>query len=218
MKGERAAEFEKPKANYDAEAIKAFAIETYRSRLFATGISQLTYAEEVCQGAWRLAWAFYADEEYDLSEQLYWSSVCETSGLLYDVLLLGRTFEDVIDVADEGVARTVAALTQDPRLPEPKRLEMYANQVGLAGRPTQLVKLCLLGRSAPHVIKVAEGSPGGYDLGKIDSWLREVRLVIPVLSDVRGPTTSATFDGVDAAVGRIEDLLLRPKKRLRRKA
>jgi hypothetical protein len=77
----------------------------------------------------------------DALERRYRAKVCEAAGFLHESLLQACSFELVVNIADEAVARIVAAMTPDWREPQPKRLILLTNQIGLASDDTQLVVL-----------------------------------------------------------------------------
>jgi hypothetical protein len=81
--------------------------------------------------------------------------VCRAAGLLHETLLAGKDFEDLIDASDEAVAKLVADITPDVRLRRPKRCEVYANRVGLAPVPAQLVVLADLQHTTVALAKLA---------------------------------------------------------------
>lgn len=66
----------------------------------------------------------------------------ELAGLLFYALdRYGCTFEDLCNLASFEVAKTVATLTPDHRLPHPKRVTTWLSQVGQAPLHVKLVKL-----------------------------------------------------------------------------
>jgi hypothetical protein len=80
-------------------------------------------------------------QDRDVYEHRYYRRVCRAAGLLHEAMGVGASFESLTDAADEASAKVVAELTPDLRMARPKRLIVYANQVGLASAWAQLVVL-----------------------------------------------------------------------------
>lgn len=99
----------------------------------------IIHLKNVGKTAEALASAYYVD--YDTLHRRYIEKVCCISGYMHEVLLMGKTFEDVVRISDVSVARIISAVTPDVRLPIPERIVLYTNRVGLADAPSQIVKM-----------------------------------------------------------------------------
>jgi (p)ppGpp synthase/HD superfamily hydrolase len=118
------------------------------------GSPKLTHLYVVSELAGRYAQRYFADS--DLFEQRYLCIVCRTAGLLHEALSYGQDFESLVDASDEAVARLVAGITPDNRLPRPKRHHQLANQVGLAPESAQLIVLADLQHTIAGLDKVLQ--------------------------------------------------------------
>ena len=103
------------------------------------GTPKLAHLYTVSELAGRYAARFFADSS--LMEQRYLASVCKFAGLLHESMVAGADFETLVKHADEAVARAVADLTPDCRMPRSARYELFVNRIGLAEPHTQLVAL-----------------------------------------------------------------------------
>jgi hypothetical protein len=135
--------------------------------------------------------AQYADHFYsanDFNAHRYWILSCRLAGMLHEAMEWGATFEDITSVADETVARLVASITPDRRLPRPKRLELYSNQVGLAPAPAQLIKLADLQHECFRLCGLNLDKKKDPTLKIINEWLDEARLVVRSIATIREST------------------------------
>lgn len=128
------------KAAVDREVRGLHSVETHFD-----GTSKLQHLEAVSELSGRYANRFFA--EADLFEQRYMVIVCRTAGLLHESMMVGLDFEQIVELTNETVARVVSDITPDQRYPWPKRLELYANRIGLARAETQIIKLADLQHS-----------------------------------------------------------------------
>jgi hypothetical protein len=132
--GEDAAEYNQLVGGIDRRRVLSF-VEALAQRQLAAA-PFLAHALEVGTRAAALAGRFFAENTGH--ERRYHQRVCECAGFLHEARL---DFEVLTELADEGVARTVAEATPDWRLPRPKRSILFANQVGLASADVQLIVL-----------------------------------------------------------------------------
>ena len=119
--------------------VEGLALKIHSSQGHLFGTSKLRHLYTVADLSCRWAKSFYTAN--DFQECHYRMASCQAIGLLHETMRYGATFEELVEAADETVARSVAELTEDVRLPYPRRLKLLANQVGLAGEPAQLVQL-----------------------------------------------------------------------------
>lgn len=150
------------------------------------GGSKLIHLHAVSELAAQYAVQFY--NEQDFNAQRYWGLSCRLTGLLHEAMEWGGTFEDVTSVADETVARMVASLTADRRLPRPKRLELLANQVGLSSPGVQLIKLADMQHDCFHMLGMNLLKSNDGMLALIEDWLDEARLVVRSMGKIREVT------------------------------
>ena len=116
--------------------------------------------------------------------QRYRISVCRVAGYAHQLMESGCSFEDVVQIADEAVARIVAAVTPDVRYPEPRRMELFANQVGLAPVDAQLVKFADIGHQlqAPGIAACV----AAFDALTAANWFNYHDRLLLSLHHVRG--------------------------------
>jgi hypothetical protein len=103
------------------------------------GSAKLVHLSAVGALAAQHADAWFVEDEWNA--QRYWKLACRLAGQLHEAMEWGVDFETIVSVADVSVARMTAALTPDPRVVRYHRCRLAANALGLAGIPTQLVKL-----------------------------------------------------------------------------
>jgi hypothetical protein len=120
--------------------IEGFARSVHVTQSYIDGSPKMTHLRHVSDEAGKLAEQFYIGCD-DLFEQKYVCIVCRAAGLLHEVMLAGKDFEDVVEASDEAVANVVSEITPDVRLPRPKRVHHFLNRVGLASVPGQLIVL-----------------------------------------------------------------------------
>jgi hypothetical protein len=160
-------EYERLREGLVWAGIDDFARSAHAAQRHLDGSPKLAHLYVVSELAGRHAERFYSDG--DLFEKRYMTLVCKATGLLHEAMGAGRTYEDLVDAADEAVASLVAAVTPDGREPRSKRVHLLANRVGLAPEPAQLVVLAdlqhevvglraVLARSEPPVAAVRQRS------------------------------------------------------------
>jgi hypothetical protein len=147
------------------------------------GGSKLIHLHAVSELASQYAGYYYA--EHDFNAQRYCSLACRMAGLLHESMDWGGTFEDITSVTDETVARMVASLTADRRMPRPKRLELLSNQIGLGGPTVQLVKLADMQHECFHLCGQSLNKSNDTMLVIIEDWLDEARLLIRSMAKIR---------------------------------
>lgn len=81
------------------------------------------------------------DADATFVERDYRRAACRAAGYLHEAVTYGCNFDDVVEVADESVARLALGIAQDPRLPMPARSVEYANRVGRSGLEGHIVAL-----------------------------------------------------------------------------
>lgn len=189
-------EFDRLHASIDRQAVIAFA--QHRTLLAGGDTTRLVHLNTVGELAGRYAEALHAD--LDFVEKRYRRQVCEAAGFLHDTLLQGCDFESLVSLADEAVAKVVAAVTPDVRLPAPKRMMMLGNAIGLAGGDAQLVKLADLRHEAVLKAAAVESDPVG-----VRAWLSEASEVLSCLHQLRNTPLVTRIDAVKAAVGDLDD-------------
>lgn len=152
----------------DRRGIEAFA--QYRAILIGGQPDKVAHLAAVGELARRYALLYYRDG--DILEKKYRTAVCEAAGILHESLEQGCRFEDLVGAADESVARVVAGLTADVRLPGPKRMLLLSNQVGLGSVDVQIVKLADLRHDCTVHARFAESEPV-----RVRDWLEEATAV-----------------------------------------
>jgi hypothetical protein len=131
---------------------EALVVKLHSGQQQLSGLSKLAHVHAVSELA-----ALYADDFYteaDFTEQRYRKMTCKYAGLLHEAIEFGSFFEELVDVSDENSARIVAMLTSDRRLPRPKRLKLYLNQVGVASEAAQIVKLADLQHECHQLLEL----------------------------------------------------------------
>lgn len=184
-------EYDRLSSGLDLQAALAFA--QHRSTLLGQPAVKLVHLSAVGVLAAKYAAVYYRDEGF--LEQRYHSRVCEAAGYLHEVGLLGCVFEDLVAVADEAVAKVVAGLTPDGRLPFPDRVQRYANQVGLGAAPVQLVKLADLRHDCKQQFELSQSRPAD-----VRDWLEEAREVLACLHKLSGTPLASRIASVKAEV------------------
>lgn len=162
---------------------EAVAVKLHAGQQQLSGISKLAHLHAVSELASRYADHFY--DEADFNEQRYRKLTCKYAGLLHEAIESGSCFEEVVDVSDETSARIVATLTADRRLPRPKRLKLYVNQVGLAGEPTQLVKLADLQHECYQILSIPTRQLKDGVLLQVEEWREEAIELLTVMGRIQ---------------------------------
>lgn len=155
MVDEQELEYERLQINLDRQAILAFA--QHQAQLMGGGVERLAHITAV--GELCLKYVKALDPDADPMAQKYFCSVCEAAGFLHETMQQGCDFEALVAVSDEAVAKIVASLTPDVRLPRPRRAALLGNQLGLATLHTQLVKLADMRHECAVRLKQAESDP-----------------------------------------------------------
>jgi hypothetical protein len=180
---EQEVEYERLCDSLTGKGSDELALRLHAAHVQIGGGSKLIHLHAVSELA-----AQYVDHYYnghDFNEHRYWSLGCRLTGLLHEAMEWGGTFEDVVAVADETVARLVASLTADRRLPKPKRLELLANKVGLAAPAAQLVKLADMQHDCFHLCGLNLHKESDAQLNIISDWLDEARLLLRSMARIR---------------------------------
>lgn len=180
---EQEVEYERLCDSLTGKGSDELALRLHAAHVQLGGGSKLIHLHAVSELAAQYSNTFYA--EYDFSAQRYWGLSCRLAGLLHESMDWGGTFEDITSVADETVARTVAVLTADRRLPRPKRLELLANHIGLGDPAAQLIKLADLQHECFHLLGQNLGKSNDVVLVIIEDWLDEARFLARSMIKIR---------------------------------
>lgn len=180
---EQEVEYERLCDSLTGKGSDELALRLHAAHMQIGGGSKLIHLHAVSELAAQYADLYFT--EHDFNAHRYWTLSCRLCGLLHESMEWGGTFEDVTSVADETVARMVAALTADRRLPRPKRLELLANQVGLAAPATQLVKLADLQHDCFHLTGLNLLKESDAQLNILADWLDEARLLLRAMARIR---------------------------------
>jgi hypothetical protein len=130
-------EFERLSQGLDVQAALAYA--QHRATVLGLQSSKLLHLSVVGELAGKYVDVYYID--YDTLHRRYLRQACQSAGYLHETLLQGSTFEDLVTVVDESVAKLVSAVTPDVRLPHPERVQIFSNRIGLSEAAAQIVKL-----------------------------------------------------------------------------
>lgn len=99
------------------------------------------HARLVSKASGRLAETYFADRVM-VNDRLYHVAVCRLGGLLHEAIrFCGVSYEELAALTDKAVADVVGALSAHNGVPQPRRLDLLANQLGHGGPTAQLVKL-----------------------------------------------------------------------------
>lgn len=177
---EQDVEYDRLRSVISWRGIESLINQRHGSHTSVDGTPKLRHLYAVYELISKLCKSVYA--ERDLNLQNYWTKVAGAAALLHEVMSLGGcVYEQVVEVADEATARVVCNCTPDPRLPRPKRLLLYSNQVGLAEEVPQMVKLCDLRHEATIRRRVFEYAERVQAVAMASEWLEEAYAVLPVL-------------------------------------
>lgn len=145
-------EYERLYSSLDRQSIIAFA--QHKAATVGYQVGRSVHLMAVGSLAAKYVNVLYPDS--DIVEKRYRHRTCEAAGFLHETMLQACTFEDIVTLADEAVARMVAAMTPDIREPAPKRIRLLANQIGLADRDAQVVMLADIRHDYDRYLKIAE--------------------------------------------------------------
>lgn len=159
------------------------AIRLHASQQQLYGASKLSHLHAVSELSNRYADLFY--NEADFSAQRYYKNCCRLAGLLHESMEWGGVFEQIVEVADETVARMVADITPDRRIPRPKRRRLYFNQVGLARSQAQLVKFADLQHETHQLLTMSQKALKASTVETIRFWVEDALEVIPLLDKLK---------------------------------
>lgn len=155
LREEQTVEFSRLVKLFSWSTIDEFVTDRHSSQGCSWGESMLGHLYAVAKLAETLSYKVF--DETDFNAQHYWAKVCRATGLLHEsVRLAGSSFEELLELADTTTAKSVCDMTPDYRLPEPRRIEMWLNSVGLASAPAQLVVLADLRLEAAAKRKLVE--------------------------------------------------------------
>lgn len=162
---------------------ETMAIRLHASQQQLSGSSKLSHLHAVSELSNRYADLFY--NEADFNAQRYYKTCCRLAGLLHESMEWGGVFEQIVAVADETVARMVADITPDRRIPRPKRRRLYFNQIGLARPPAQLVKFADLQHEAHNLFSIPPKALKSSTVETIRFWVEDALEVIPLLDKLK---------------------------------
>ncbi len=197
-------DFDKLRSSLDIQAIAAFAHN--RCALAGGSPNRVSHLSEVGDDAYIYAGAIYT--AVGLAELKYCRHVCQAAGLLHECMLQGCTFEDLVSVADEAVARLVATITPDIRMPRPKRLMTLANQIGLAPLTAAAVKLADL----RHDMSLL-GLDGDISRDSVKEWIEEAQTLSDSLHKLRTTPLKGRLIELKSLIDTAEQSLRRPGKK-----
>lgn len=163
-------EYSRLTADLSLEKVDIKIRDLHSSKQNVDGSSKLSHLYAVGELAARHADRLYATSE--LFWRRYAVRVSRVAGLLHESILAGELYEGLIYTADEAVAQVVADATPDIRLVWPKRIELYANQLGRASVIAQLVKMADVQHTLLSVSRVARMTPA------IGAVLAEARVIV----------------------------------------
>lgn len=171
-------EYERTRSSIDLQAALVFAQHRHTTiGLPATRLSHFSTVGELTD--------LYLTDLYfetkDFIAARYMKTVCKAAAYLHEVIQFGKSFEDVVKITDDFVAGLVAQITPDPRLPFPKRIRLFGNQIGLASAEAQVIKLA----DMRHTVKMLSESPA--DKQECSDFLDECKQVIPCLHKLTDP-------------------------------
>lgn len=132
-------EFDRLHAMVSWPQIERYAHKLHASQGHLGDTPKLRHCHAVSELAARYAKEIFYDD--DFFAQRYRTLVCRAGGMLHEAIDTGAFFEEVVKAGDEHIARLVASVSMDRRLPGPKRIRIYGNQIGLASAAAQAVKL-----------------------------------------------------------------------------
>ncbi len=191
-------EFERMSQGIDVQAALAYA--QHRAAIVGLPMVRMVHLSAVGELAGRYADVHFID--IDTIHRRYLRQACTAAGYLHETLLQGSTFEDVVEVVDEGVARIVSAVTPDIRLPFPERMEFLANRVGLAESCAQLVKLADLAHECQLRIQGVE-----VDQAAAKDWLTEASLTLASLHKINDSRLKSRVTALKESVRGLETRL-----------
>lgn len=170
------------------DAVNDHVAEEYAKDLHACqrtwdGSPRLSHVYAVAKLAEDYANVYYT--EADFFKQSYMKLACKLSGLLHESMFAGANFERVVEVSDEAVARIVAEMSEDCRMPQPKRLELYANQIGLARPSTQVVMLANLVNDTTRVADRFRSRVNKEMLDATEVWVWESNVIFRSLGRIK---------------------------------
>lgn len=176
-------EYERLAAAVAHQAAEDFVRDRHAAQRTWDGAPRLVHLYAVSKLAEDYADLFF--REHDFYSHAYHKLVCRLGGLLHESMDWGATFEELTEVGDEAVARVVADLTADRRLPRPRRLRVLANQVGLSLASAQIIKLADLLHDTVRLSEILRKRPT-VELGKLTRlWVEEARELFQVLSKIK---------------------------------
>lgn len=140
-------------------------------------------------------------------ESSYWKKACEAAGFLHETMMLGCSFEEVVDISDALVARLVANTTGDQREPLNKRADLLSNRLALADTACRLIKLADLRHDLALQQKLAETDPNPVRL-----WIEEAEIVVNGLRQLQTTGLRSRYKALVEAIVDLE-VVTRPNKK-----
>jgi hypothetical protein len=146
-------------------------------------------------------------------------NVVRVAGLMiYAIERYGMAFQSVCDLADLEVARSVAELTHDQRLPEGLRKTRFPAQIGNGGSASQLVKLAEIGVIQRRVISTFSRDQLRERATRhwLRGWVEEAGAVLDAMHTIRAHKELATWfadcrRGLEQVTKRVEEARQKPQ-------
>lgn len=125
----------------DALRTKAVAVKYYREATHFDGSLLIDHAIRVARLSEAITTTLYSADGYILPADRDFVDVAVSAGLLHGAMVRGMSFEDIAHTTGLEVARTVAAISSDSRLPRPMRVQEKLGRVANAAKHQQAVLL-----------------------------------------------------------------------------
>lgn len=202
-------EYDRLYSTLDRAKIIAFA--QHRASMISFQAGRSVHLMAVGELAAKYVAILYPDT--DRLERLYRTRVCESAGFLHETLLQACSFEDVVLLADEAVAKMVAALTPDMREPSPKRVKLLANQIGLADRDAQVVMLADLRHECDRHSRLAATEPAA-----VAAWVDHAFSLLSHLRKLNETPLHSRVRSLRDKLGELDATVRKPRRQSERVA
>lgn len=177
--------------------------------------TRYTHLSAVSELAGLYAHRYYKDGDY--VHMVHTRRALEAAGALHEVLQQSCSFDDLVAVADERVARLVANVTPDCRAPLPDRRKWLANQVGHGDAAVQILALvdtrhecvmhceALRRNSTPAVAASAQDAAA--------SWLETAKLVVASLHKLHASPLTKRCNALKTELAKLNTLIIPAARR-----
>jgi hypothetical protein len=172
----------------DRDATTLFALEQYRSLKKPNGDPFYYHPRKVAKIAEmlvirdkraRATGSFLMPADLQIIEESW------HAGWLHDSMSKGAaTFDDVCHLTNIRVAQWVSGLSEDNRLPGPRRVAAYVNQLAGQPDPVKIIKLADLGHSLDEMVELVKIKPK-KSKELIGHWPDEVIRILEAITSVR---------------------------------